>query len=167
MAINKQKLAPAKSNATLRSRAKREKRQQFNQLADRMMKLSGQAAEQLKTKARVEELEKCARETWEYSNPAKVTPLHLKGSTHYVFERCLLTSCGLNALISTGPIGVRNERFAEDPAHYFNAVINSFLNRVNQAMAAETNDPRRDRTVDHCRPTKARGEKIRRTEDQY
>ncbi|EGQ9502690.1 hypothetical protein NMS18_003330 [Vibrio cholerae] len=141
VAIQQAEARARKEQRDAETAAKREKRQQFNQLADRMMKLSGQAAEQLKTlKPILTELEKCARESWEYSNPVKVQPLHLKGATHYVFERCLLTSCGLNALISTGPIGVKNEKFATDPAHYFNAVINSFLNRVTQAMAAETND---------------------------
>lgn len=141
VAIQQAEARARKEQRDAETAAKREKRQEFNQLADRMMELSGQAAEQLKgLKPVLEELEKCARETWEYSNPVKVQPLHLKGATHYVFERCLLTSCGLNALISTGPIGVKNEKFATDPAHYFNAVINSWLNRVNQALASETND---------------------------
>ncbi len=121
--------------------AKRAKRQEFKTLADRMMALSGQAAETLKTlKPILEELDKCARQTWEYSNPVKVQPLHLKGATHTVFERCLLISCGLNTIISTGPITTQNIKFAESPEHYFNSVINSWLNRVNQTMAAETND---------------------------
>lgn len=141
VAIQQAEARARKEQRDAETAAKREKRQEFNQLADRMMELSGQAAETLKTlKPILEELDKCARQTWEYSNPVKVQPFRLKEATHTVFERCLLISCGLNTIISTGPITTQNIKFAESPEHYFNSVINSWLNRVNQAMAAETND---------------------------
>ncbi|GHW87328.1 hypothetical protein VCSRO104_3615 [Vibrio cholerae] len=141
VAIQQAEARARKEQRDAETAAKRAKRQEFNQLAARMMELSGQAAETLKTlKPILSELDKCARETWQYSNPESVQPLHLKGATNTVFERCLLISCGLNTLISTGPITTQNIKFAESPEHYFNAVIHSWLNRVNQAMAASTND---------------------------